>query len=463
MIHVKASARLLPLALAGLLSPLPAQLAPSLQFLTPRDGQVVWGTNLLLWAREIGSPLASARPVVFSASTDQTNFLPLPARPAPDFSPDGRGTAVDTTAFPSGPLWLRVSFEGGQGADTVQVRVNRLPQPSCRAQQPQPLPLVLFDCSLSVDPDGTIESYRWDFGDGHVETTLTPALQHLYPAFGSYTFRLTVTDNLGGSVTLLRTVESTPSAVYLSSLSTCGCESMIVRAKGDSAFFGDPRRTLFPPIPLGLDPDFLSFNFEVVAHLVPGSDPSLCTEGQNVARTATSGGKKYHKMACTKGLDLPSCRAAADCSAFLCNGGTQNGRSCAQHSERVACGQGGGACDFVQGECTAFPFGSRLDPFPPVQGNDGYRSEYDLGSKKHCSTCASPSVVWADTPGARTILRTDMKDAFVWDANFHAFVEGPAGSCHCRLDMRIDWDGMKMNDGTGMGLLPFSSNCTLEQ
>ncbi|RLG94054.1 hypothetical protein DRO29_06995, partial [Candidatus Bathyarchaeota archaeon] len=37
---------------------------------------------------------------------------------------------------------------------------------------------ITFDASSSYDPDGTIVSYEWDFGDGSEETTTSPTIQH---------------------------------------------------------------------------------------------------------------------------------------------------------------------------------------------------------------------------------------------------------------------------------------------
>lgn len=65
---------------------------------------------------------------------------------------------------------------------------------------------VTFNASASYDPDGSIISYTWDFGDGNVTTVTDPIITHVYPAAEStvnYTVTLTVTDNEGstGSVT----------------------------------------------------------------------------------------------------------------------------------------------------------------------------------------------------------------------------------------------------------------------
>ena len=58
-----------------------------------------------------------------------------------------------------------------------------------------------FNGSGSVDPDGSIASYAWTFGDGASGTGVTTS--HVYATSGTYNVTLTVTDNQGatGSVT----------------------------------------------------------------------------------------------------------------------------------------------------------------------------------------------------------------------------------------------------------------------
>jgi PKD repeat protein len=52
-----------------------------------------------------------------------------------------------------------------------------------------------LDGSASSDADGTVASHAWDFGDGSTGTGPTPT--HAYAAAGTYTVKLTVTDDKG--------------------------------------------------------------------------------------------------------------------------------------------------------------------------------------------------------------------------------------------------------------------------
>src|SRR5262249_11053274 len=54
---------------------------------------------------------------------------------------------------------------------------------------------VTLSGSGSYDPDGTIASYGWDFGDGTTGSSLS--VTHTYSSVGTYYVTLTVTDNAG--------------------------------------------------------------------------------------------------------------------------------------------------------------------------------------------------------------------------------------------------------------------------
>lgn len=56
----------------------------------------------------------------------------------------------------------------------------------------------------STDPDGTVAGRSWDFGDGTTSAAVNPV--KTYTAAGTYTVKLTVTDDKGATATVSRTV-----------------------------------------------------------------------------------------------------------------------------------------------------------------------------------------------------------------------------------------------------------------
>lgn len=56
---------------------------------------------------------------------------------------------------------------------------------------------VTFDAAQSVDPDGQINSYTWNFGDGSTGTGVSTTHSYTQPAV--YTVTLRVTDNMGNN------------------------------------------------------------------------------------------------------------------------------------------------------------------------------------------------------------------------------------------------------------------------
>ncbi|HEY0142618.1 MAG TPA: PKD domain-containing protein [Thermoanaerobaculia bacterium] len=64
-----------------------------------------------------------------------------------------------------------------------------------------------FDASASYDPNGSIVSYSWDFGDGTYETNAGPYTSHWFDQWTEYyTVWLTVTDSEGATRSTSRTV-----------------------------------------------------------------------------------------------------------------------------------------------------------------------------------------------------------------------------------------------------------------
>jgi PKD repeat protein len=100
--------------------------------------------------------------------------------------------------------------KGATDADTATVTVaNRPPVanagPDRSATQGTN---VAFNGSASSDPDGTIVSYAWAFGDGGTATGVAPS--HAYATPGTYSAQLTVTDNRNATATDSAVVTVTP-------------------------------------------------------------------------------------------------------------------------------------------------------------------------------------------------------------------------------------------------------------
>jgi PKD repeat protein len=110
-----------------------------------------------------------------------------------------------TTSVPAQSVTLYVVAAGGEST-------NQPPLASISASPTSGVaPLaVTFSGAGSSDPDGSIASYAWNFGDGATGSGVSAA--HTYAAAGNYTATLTVTDlqNATGSasVTIAATADS---------------------------------------------------------------------------------------------------------------------------------------------------------------------------------------------------------------------------------------------------------------
>ena len=128
-----------------------------------------------------------------------------------EFFVDGGSVGVDTSA-PYAVSWDSTGVGDGShtisatatdsigqtGSDAISVTVDNVNEPPVAAFSYTCSGLSCdFHASASYDPDGSIVSYQWTFGDGGVGSGLTSS--HTYAASGTYTVVLTVTDNGGAT------------------------------------------------------------------------------------------------------------------------------------------------------------------------------------------------------------------------------------------------------------------------
>jgi PKD repeat protein len=131
---------------------------------------------------------------------------------------------------PGNGYTLRATASGLTAATSSAFNVTALPnQPPVAAFTSSCTQLTCSFTSTSSDPDGTIASYRWTFGDGATATTQNPS--HTYTTGGTFTVTLTVTDNQSATGNVSHTVTVTappppnqpPVAAFSSSCTQLTC------------------------------------------------------------------------------------------------------------------------------------------------------------------------------------------------------------------------------------------------
>lgn len=129
----------------------------------------------------------------------------------------GAGVAVTHTYTSTGTYTARLTVTDNDGDDdsatqTIQVSaapVANTPPTASFIATPSSgeAPLAVnFNASASLDPDGSIVSYAWTFGDGGSASGVT--VTHTYTDAGTYTARLTVTDNDVATGSTSQTIET---------------------------------------------------------------------------------------------------------------------------------------------------------------------------------------------------------------------------------------------------------------
>ncbi|MCK4871421.1 MAG: right-handed parallel beta-helix repeat-containing protein [Phycisphaerales bacterium] len=121
---------------------------------------------------------------------------------------DAVTVTIDNTILPLGSHSGHVYIDSTSGSDIgfISIEIINVP-PGADAGGPYSGTAgenIVFDGSGSVDLDGTITSYRWDWDDNGTWDTSwsgSPTATHSFPASGSYTVGLQVLDNDGDTGT----------------------------------------------------------------------------------------------------------------------------------------------------------------------------------------------------------------------------------------------------------------------
>jgi PKD repeat protein len=127
-----------------------------------------------------------------------------------DAVPAGNGPTLTHTFAVSGGHFVQLKVTdpyGGSNTSSQTLMVaNRPPTASFTVSpgSPKAGAAATFDGTASSDPDGTIASYAWTFGDG--SSAVGPSPSHTYAAVGTYTAALVVTDNGGATASVTKSI-----------------------------------------------------------------------------------------------------------------------------------------------------------------------------------------------------------------------------------------------------------------
>ena len=195
-------------------------------------------------------------PVAVATATPQTGVAPLAVtlNGSGSFDQDGTivsygwnfgdgtsgdGSVVSHTYSTTGSYTAVLTVTDSQGlsaSQSVQIQAtapNMLPTAVIAASSTSgAAPLaVTFNGSGSTDPDGSIATYAWNFGDG--TTSSRAVVSKTFNTAGTYTVTLTVTDNRGGKGTSSVVVQVSANLAKVIRVSSITL-SVITTSKGKS-------------------------------------------------------------------------------------------------------------------------------------------------------------------------------------------------------------------------------------
>jgi hypothetical protein len=120
---------------------------------------------------------------------------------------NGPGGVSQYTVGPSGALtpMATPTLAAGNTPAGIAVLPDQGPVAAFSATAEQAGTPTPFNASASSDPDGTVALHTWSFGDGATQTTMPPLVTHVYANGGTFTAKLTVTDDAGCTTALVFT------------------------------------------------------------------------------------------------------------------------------------------------------------------------------------------------------------------------------------------------------------------
>jgi PKD repeat protein len=151
------------------------------------DGKVTptrEGKTVTIWYRHLGEYTWSNLTVIATDGNSIYSYAWTPSEP--------------------GTYELKASWLGDEntlGAESSTITVTRLSSPVPSFTYSPGIPSVgaemTFDASSSYDVNEDIASYRWDFDDGNISSTVTPIMVHTYVSQRTFNVTLTVIDTAG--------------------------------------------------------------------------------------------------------------------------------------------------------------------------------------------------------------------------------------------------------------------------
>ncbi|HEY6808349.1 MAG TPA: PKD domain-containing protein [Gemmatimonadales bacterium] len=183
-------------------------------------GPIPVGGGALAYAATVSAPIGTDPPAGFTDLTEVDDNVDKADAEYEVFPGGGTADPTWTWYFTSPQAWLAEDLALNPATGTTNQPPTAAFGSSCSG-------LTCAFTSTSSDPDGSISSYAWTFGDGGTAGVANPG--YTYAAGGTYTVTLTVTDNQGATSSVSHTVtvsggNQPPVASFTSSCGGLTCQ-----------------------------------------------------------------------------------------------------------------------------------------------------------------------------------------------------------------------------------------------